>query len=118
MIVSVTTKLQSASFPRICRTYGLSIKRDWYQVIVSVTTKPQSSTYLRISRTYGLSIKQDWYQVIVSVITKPQSASFSRISRTYGLSIPKALLFPDLAEPIGLSIKRDCTQSRAIPKSA
>ena len=47
---------QGDSFPRISRTYGLSFKRDWYQVSVSVTTKPQSASFPRISRTYGLSI--------------------------------------------------------------
>ena len=42
-------------FLRISRTYGLSIKRSWYQVSMCVTTKPKGAFYQNKQNLWALN---------------------------------------------------------------
>ena len=79
-------------FLRISRTYGLSIKRYYYQVDMSVTTIPQGASFPKIGRTYGLSIKHYYYQVDMSVTTIPQGASFLKFPEPMGSQLNVTIL--------------------------
>ena len=56
--MSVTTKPRGASFPRISKTFGLSIKRSGYQVGMSVTTIPQSASFSELAEPMGSQLKE------------------------------------------------------------